>query len=80
MVTRSEGAERAPLIDDEEENAPDPNRLTFVDYAWLVLHLACVSCDGLALRDLLQRRFKGALFFGGHTQFLGNWCLCLSIG
>jgi len=38
------------------------------------------GCDGLALRALLQRRFKGALFFGGHSQFLGNWSLFLSLG
>jgi len=79
----SAGAERAPLIDgDDEDDAAgaDPNRLSWLDVAWLVLHAAGASCDGLALRALLRRRFKGALFFGGHTQFLGNWCLCLSIG
>jgi len=38
------------------------------------------GCDGLALHALLQRRFKGALFFGGHSQFLGNWSLFLSLG
>eukprot|EP00802_Teleaulax_amphioxeia_P024318 Tamp_24999.p1 GENE.Tamp_24999~~Tamp_24999.p1 ORF type:complete len:293 (+),score=50.33 Tamp_24999:46-879(+) len=78
----SAGAERAPLIDgDDEDDAAgaDPNRLSWLDVAWLVLHAAGASCDGLALRALLRRRFKGALFFGGHTQFLGNWCLCLSI-
>ena len=76
------GADRAPLIDldAEEEAGADPNRLSWLDCAWLVLHLAGASGDALALRALLSRRFKGALFFGGHTQFLGNWSLCLSIG
>ena len=83
MVEATErSADRAPLIDldAEEEAGADPNRLSWLDWAWLVLHLAGASGDALALRALLRRRFKGALFFGGHTQFLGNWSLCLSIG
>jgi hypothetical protein len=76
------GADRAPLIDldAEEEAGADPNILSWLDWAWLWLHLAGASGDALAMRALLRRRFKGALFFGGHTQFLGNWSLCLSIG
>ena len=74
------GSERAPLLDDAEDEteAGDPNRLTGIDGAWLVLQGTCAVLDALALRALLQRRFKGALFFGGHTQLLGNWSLCLS--
>ncbi len=76
-------AERSPLIDSDDAGAADmgadPNRLALVDWAWLLVHAGCAGCDGLALQALLHRRFKGALFFGGHTQFLGNWSLGLSL-
>jgi len=76
-------AERAPLIGsdpgDADMGTADPNRLTLVDWAWLLVHAGCAGCDGLALQALLHRRFKGSLFFGGHTQFLGNWSLGLSL-
>ena len=82
MTDAGGAAERAPLIDsdgNEEGSAADPNRLALVDWVWLLLHAGFAACDSLALYALLQRRFKGALFFGGHTQFLGNWSLCLSL-
>ena len=73
--------EQAPLLSEEDvdDTSSDPNMLTWADWVWIGVHLAFCLCDGLSLHALLQRRFKGALFFGGHTQFLGNWSLCLSL-
>jgi hypothetical protein len=84
-MSRDDIAEQsAPLVerdeDEDGEDRDDPNRLSSMDCVWLVLHAGFAAFDLLALRALLQRRFKGALFFGGHTQFLGNWSLCLSLG
>ena len=76
------GGEQAPLLSSEEDvddTSSDPNMLTWADWVWIGVHVVFFLCDGLSLHALLQRRFKGALFFGGHTQFLGNWSLCLSL-
>ena len=47
------GSERAPLLDDAEDEteAGDPNRLTGIDGAWLVLQGTCAVLDALALRE-----------------------------
>eukprot|EP00961_Rhodomonas_salina_P210955 2848763-Rhodomonas_salina.1 len=35
--------------------------------------------DCMAMNASLHRKHKGAYLFGGHTQFLGNWSLVLSM-
>ena len=67
--------------DDEfkEESWSKRNALRLVDIFWLFFHFSTLAMDFLALKASLLQRHRTAYLFGGVTQFLGNWNMCLSI-